>query len=787
MLVALPALAYLAIFAATRRLSNHILDRLMLAAALWGSALAVITECASALHVLTRGGVAILWILVLAAAAILARHQAGAEPSTRETSEWRLSGLTGIDRALLCGISLVLLLILVDALASPPNAWDAMDYHLPRVMLWISDRSVRFYPTWGYAQLVFSPWAEYAMLHLMVLSGSDRLVNLVEWSSLVGVVVLAWLIARALGAASRGAAVAAVAAATLPSGVLESSGALNGIVVSFWIMLSVYLAIKFVGDSSWWFGGGSACAAGLALLTKGTAYAILPPILAGCWFLGSNPKRLRVLRHLPVFAVIVVALNAGFWIRNLELTGNPFGNLPGVGAVDHMVGRFSLGGTAANLVRDLSLDATTPSGHLNLLAQRATLRAIRWLGQDPSDPAYLSYIAPDRDTYSKFKFNSPNRNETWAGDPLHLLLLSLALAIIIMRRAGGLNRRAFIYALGLIASFVFFAALLRWQSSGARLQTPLFLLGVPLIGYTVDTLSNSFIAGAVGAVMIAAALPYALGNELRPLVPTRYLPNRVVAFEPLSTSIWSRDRASLYFADEHADLAQVYRDATEALLRLDCDEIGFDTSLEHFEYPVMAGLEVAGGRRRVRYVGVANTTSRYAEPERPVCAVICFACAKVPHKTLEYRAVGGHTQTFGSLVIFSREGAALPVLPAEPPEHRPSAAAIIAHAQAAKDRLDDVFSDPASWDLFQSSMRLHGSEPLLAITIEQRYWGLIRYADDGSQIWARRAPMRAALAGRIDQLALNQLIDDAEALEAFGTQAAAAQADFANFARPLAK
>jgi hypothetical protein len=50
-----------------------------------------------------------------------------------------------------------------------------MQYNMPRVIMWIENRSVHFYPTLDYQQLMMSPWCEYAMAHLTMLQGSDRL------------------------------------------------------------------------------------------------------------------------------------------------------------------------------------------------------------------------------------------------------------------------------------------------------------------------------------------------------------------------------------------------------------------------------------------------------------------------------------------------------------------------------------------------------------------------------------------------------------------------------------
>jgi len=264
------------------------------------------------------------------------------------------------------------------------------------------------------------------------------------------------------------------------------------------------------------------------------------------------------------------------------LSGNPLGYVPDVSALQHRVGRVSLRGSLANALRNLSLHATTPSGHLNFYAQDGAIRTIRWLKQVPSDPAYLSdIVGPDVNAYWRFRISPPNRHETWAGDPLSLTLITVALGTIFFRRARGFDRRASIYALGLIASFIAFSALVRWQGSGARIQIPFFALGAPLIGYAIEKTLSPLWAAAIGALMIMAAIPFVLGNELRPLIPTHYLPHRYIGFEPLVTSVWSRTRGELYFADQHLDLARPYINAAEALHKQPCDEIGIDNSLEH--------------------------------------------------------------------------------------------------------------------------------------------------------------------------------------------------------------
>lgn len=75
------------------------------------------------------------------------------------------------------------------AMLSAPNSADAMAYHLPRVIYWLQQESVQFFPTVYFNQISMPPLAEYAALHTFLVSGGDRLVNLVQLSGFVVAIV----------------------------------------------------------------------------------------------------------------------------------------------------------------------------------------------------------------------------------------------------------------------------------------------------------------------------------------------------------------------------------------------------------------------------------------------------------------------------------------------------------------------------------------------------------------------------------------------------------------------
>jgi 4-amino-4-deoxy-L-arabinose transferase-like glycosyltransferase len=57
--------------------------------------------------------------------------------------------------------------------------------------------------------------------------------------------------------------------------------------------------------------------AGIAVLTKGTAYVYLPFMVLACWCAASREVKVRFLKFAPMFLGLIIAVNAPQYYRGL--------------------------------------------------------------------------------------------------------------------------------------------------------------------------------------------------------------------------------------------------------------------------------------------------------------------------------------------------------------------------------------------------------------------------------------------------------------------------------------
>ena len=137
----------------------------------FGIIIVISTEFLSFFNYLNHFSIKLLWLIIFVIALIIL--------SKKKFFNISYEILSHIVYKILY-ILLVFLLTFITALIYPPNSLDAMSYHLPKVMNWIQNSNLSFYPTNDLRQLALAPFSEFALLHLYLIINADNFSNLLH-------------------------------------------------------------------------------------------------------------------------------------------------------------------------------------------------------------------------------------------------------------------------------------------------------------------------------------------------------------------------------------------------------------------------------------------------------------------------------------------------------------------------------------------------------------------------------------------------------------------------------
>jgi 4-amino-4-deoxy-L-arabinose transferase-like glycosyltransferase len=600
---------------------------------IFGTALVAITELLGAFERIGRLPLELAWALVFgSAAAALVRWR----PPVRI----RRQGVDPLVALSAAACLAILAVTAVTAIFSPPNSADAMAYHMPRVVYWAEQSSVRFFPTPYLNQIMLQPFAEYAMLHLYVLAGGDRLVNLIQWFASAVSIVAVSLAAGWFGVRPRGQAMAGLFCATLPLGILASSGAKNDYVLAMWMAIAVCFAMRFASASSLVDALFLGAATGLALLTKATAYLFLPWLLGAILLARWQPVSRRASAAAVAAFACVLAINAPQFIRNDGLSGSILGfdSAQANGFFRWRNETFGWKQTVSNAVRHASEQLGARGERWNRGVYDAALSIHRSLGIDVNDPAT---------TWRGARFGPPvNANhEANAPNRWHILILLAIASAVAWRAVRGRDRTRALYAAALLAGFVVFCAYLKWQPFMGRLLLPLLVAAAPIVGIVAEIRP----AIAAAAVQVSLCL-FLLGGARLPLVENWVRPLQG------PTSILHISRDNQYFADMLPwNNRDSYIQSAEWIAGFRCGTVGIDINNYQLEYPLMALLRERRPSIRFVHTAVRNPSQSYRPPTAtPPCAVACLDCAGDGSRLSVYREFP-KVAVFGKFVILSKE------------------------------------------------------------------------------------------------------------------------------------
>jgi len=645
MLVLLPLLSFGLLIWIFREKGLDWRRQILFATIPWALFLVLVTEALSVVHFLTATGVSLVWLVFLMGT-LLWLVRVMKNPMTRQES----SGPSATDLPLtkwewvaFSFIVVIAALIGLTALLSAPNTWDSMEYHMPRVVEWMVNRGVQFYPTIDHQQLTMPPLAEYMILHLDLLYGGDRLANFVQWFSYIGCILGVTLIVEELGGDRRAQLFSAVLAATLPTAILGASGTKNDQVLAYWITTSVYLLLRWRVCQDWPHTLALGAALSLAAFTKGTAYTFLPLLVLACMPMWGMVATRRFLARLPVFALFLLIVSGPLWIRSYQFSGSIFGPryFPGAGSEEARLIRnphITPANIVANVMRNISLDVGVPNARINKFSTNVFSSLIRAIGVDPSDPSQI-VVAKSGRLYP-FAVWVDTLMETESSTPMHTVIVFVA-AVLYLANFKKMKHATGWLGVGIIGAFLLYSAVVRWSPWNARYQLPLFVLASAFVALVLPRVLPRSVTLGISFLFLVLALPFALRNSTRPLVTKEG-----------KDSILIMPRDETYFLDQHRSYASSFIAAAGAVRGENCHSIGLDSNLLHLDYPMLALLTADKAQRRLSYVAVHNGTERYQSAAEPPCIVVCLECARATEKWLDYNESEPNPSVYGEIVVF---------------------------------------------------------------------------------------------------------------------------------------
>ena len=644
---------------------------ILLAVSIWGVLILLISEGLSLVQGITAINLTVAWLVVFLPLLIyLIRLR-------RFNQAWQkllgiAKNISRFEIVWVLTIGLLLLLLLVVGLKTPPNMVDVMNYHMPRVSHWAQAQEIAHFATPQPSQNSKPYWAELVILNLRVLAGSDTPASLLSWMSLIGTMVAVSGVVKELGGDRSAQWLGAVCAFAVPVALLQVTTPKNDVVASFWVAALVYYALlnrrrelaphEFLGLS---------LALGLGMLTKGTFFLYAPAILA--WFFLQRLLKQGLKQTLitgTIMAAIAISLNVPYLVRNFQTYGSPFGRfVPVELPVTTDTDRGTLSETLIKPTTPVApvVMASFLPGRLDStggIAQRQTIlgsvseRVVEQLRRLVR-MVLMNFVSPFSWFNQRFftlleswpiLFPSGNldplKQAAWnhaltAGNPLHITLALLSVFPVTLW--AFLKKKIILAEYWLVCLSGFLATSFVSCADGVfclRYQLPFITLMSALIAVVLSVVGLNLVR-SMTLLFIIYAIPYVLINNMRPVIGMPPWPTRI-------ESVFVADPVEILFA-ARPGIEDEYVLMTDAIKAQDCNAVGLALYRFDLEYPFWWLLEAPQSGVRIENLQTTPTSKQYIDESFKPCAIICtrgFCLGRDKMAGLPLVLRSGHVQLF---------------------------------------------------------------------------------------------------------------------------------------------
>ena len=418
---------------------------------------------------------------------------------------------------------LIILPLLLLAIFIPPNNWDSMAYHLPRIQHWIQNGNVYPYPTNITRQIATSPLSEYIILNFQVLASTDKFSNLVQYFALINIIFLTSLILKNYKVNFKGQIFAILAICSLPMVLFQSTTTQTDLLASFYFLCFIYYLIKLNDDVSKTKTNIIliAISFSLGMLTKYTVALFAFPLIIYQLILFLKQKKYKEIKLSAIYLVLfLLVILVPFLTRNYFFLGTLTGDNIFDASMSNAV--FNFKNMASNSIKHIIDFISIPINSYNDILLLISNKLHTLIGVSVDEPG-------NNWSGSKFVVNN-YLNEDTAGSLLHFLFIILSFTLIYNTK----NKKKYIFIiLYFFISFLLFSFVFRYSPWNNRLFLPLQLLLIIFSSYLFHThTKNKNILFILNVFMLFLAIFPVYFNRAKPIIGNPFYIRRQITYSP---------------------------------------------------------------------------------------------------------------------------------------------------------------------------------------------------------------------------------------------------------------
>lgn len=509
------------------------------------------------------------------------------------------------EKLLLFIILFFLISLLLQGLLYPTNNWDSLTYHMSRIMYWVGNESVSYFPTHILRHLYQPPFTEYLIMNINLLNGNDYLSNSVQWLFLVFSILPLWLILSFFKVSRFLKLTGVFVLITIPSLELQASTTKNDIVCGFFILTTLYFAIKSYYNSNIKYFTLLGISIGLGILTKGTAYLFIFPILLLLLLFIIHKilrtKETKIILYGLLTISVLITINIGHYYRNYQINKNIL-NIDETEAKMYSNEKMNAKFLASNIVKNIGL-------HLGYPIYQESDKLIKNLHNE-----FKIDINNPETNYSGMNYQVSQdliTHEDGVCNTTHIILLfvaSLFLLINLVIHFKKFYEIALVFLILLIQA-ILFSGFLKWQPWHTRLHIPLFMLSVIFIILIAKKITLfRYILFAFLPILFFSFNFFFLFNNIRPILNNSRLTKTINI---------SDTRFKKYFANQPF-LYSDYSIVLNSIYKNNPKKVGL--MISNWEYPLFH--QYYNDKLQIKSINVGNVTNNINQDTQNIDLII---------------------------------------------------------------------------------------------------------------------------------------------------------------------